>query len=136
MNYETALFYGLILHFIGDYITQSDWMANEKTKAFIPAIIHALIYSLPFILIISNIWLVVFLVFFTHFLIDRFRLARFVCYIKNYLSPKDWWFPFEECKGTGYHKDRPPWLAVWLMIIADNTIHVIFNSLAIYLTYK
>lgn len=27
----------LLLHMWGDYLTQSDWMANEKTKRFIPA---------------------------------------------------------------------------------------------------
>jgi len=38
--------------------------------------------------------------------------------------------PWHECSGTGYHKDRPAFLAVWLMIIADNTLHLICNALA------
>jgi hypothetical protein len=33
--------------------------------------------------------------------------------------------------GTGYHKDKPPWMAVWLLIIADNTLHLLCNGLAL-----
>jgi hypothetical protein len=36
---------------MGDYLFQTSWMANEKTKRFLPALIHATIYSLPFLLI-------------------------------------------------------------------------------------
>lgn len=32
---------------------------------------------------------------------------------------------------NGYHKDRPAWLAVWLMIAADNTLHLAINHLAL-----
>ena len=71
----------LILHLIGDYVTQSDWMAQNKTKAHFPAAAHALVYSLPFLLIGS--WQAFAVICATHFLIDRFRLARFVVYAKN-----------------------------------------------------
>jgi len=36
-----------------------------------------------------------------------------------------------ECAATGYPPDRPAWLAVWLLIIADNVMHVVINGLAI-----
>lgn len=37
--------------------------------------------------------------------------------------------------ATGYADDVPPWLSVWLLIAADNIIHVICNALALrYLT--
>jgi hypothetical protein len=42
---------------------------------------------------------------------------------------------WSECKATGYPPDTPPWLAVWLMIIADNTIHVLINSAVIVVLY-
>jgi hypothetical protein len=119
----------LILHLIGDYVTQSDWMAQNKTKSTWAAFCHATVYSLPFLAIASlNAWLVIWS---THLLIDRFRLARYVVYAKNFLSPKSQWHPWSECSATGYHKDTPPWLAVWLMIAADNTIHLAINYLAI-----
>jgi hypothetical protein len=42
-----------------------------------------------------------------------------------------WWYDWKDCAGTGYHKDRPVWMSVWLLIIADNTLHLILNELAI-----
>jgi len=126
----------LILHLIGDYVTQSDWMAQNKTKQSLPAFCHAVVYSLPFLLIGScAAWVVIMS---THFLIDRFRLARYVVYGKNFLAPKFWcksgeaittlwWRPWAECSATGYHDTAPAWLAVWLMIAADNTLHLAIN---------
>ena len=132
----------LILHLLGDYVLQSDWMAQRKTKCSFAAYCHALVYSLPFLCIASSVAFMV--IFLTHFLIDRFRLARYVVYLKNFLSPKvtleitngkpsivTWWHSWEDCKGTGYHKDTPPFLAVWLMIVADNTLHLLINHLSI-----
>lgn len=142
----------LIAHLIGDYLLQSDWMAVDKTKASLPAAAHALTYTIPFIFITqSPLALAVICV--THFLLDRFRVARYVCWLKNFMAPK--WIELEEveyvhesnrigyypkkvrnhswaeCSGTGYHKDRPPWLSTWLLIIADNTIHLLINGLAV-----
>jgi len=132
----------LILHLFGDYISQSDWMAQNKTKSHVAAWWHALVYSLPFLLITGERAFLVIL--FTHFLIDRYRLARFVVYVKNrYLQPRPDTFEFparheweakwswENCKGTGYPADAPPWLAVWLLIAADNTLHLAINYAAI-----
>ena len=163
----------LILHLIGDYITQSDWMAQNKTKESLPAFCHALVYALPFLLLTRSplAWGVI---FGTHFLIDRFRLARYVVWAKNWLAPwkrretrtealqraksdgrvsspvfqgtelgdflddydnnpryiyatPSW----DECEATGYPPDLPAWLAVWLLIIADNTIHLATNYAAL-----
>ena len=119
----------LILHCLGDYVLQSDWMANEKTRRSLPAACHAVAYSLPFLLICSvEAWAVVLC---THFVIDRYRLARYVVWAKNLMAPISSWHPWNECSATGYHKDRPPWMAVWLLIFADNTLHLICNYLAI-----
>lgn len=119
----------LILHLVGDYVTQSDWMAQNKTKSTWAALCHATVYALPFLAIASvNAWIVIWL---THLVIDRFRLARYVVYAKNWLAPKSYWHPWSECSATGYHKDSPPWLSVWLMIAADNTLHLAINAAAI-----
>ena len=119
----------LILHLVGDYVTQSDWMAQNKTKSTWAALCHATVYALPFLAIASaNAWLVIWL---THLVIDRFRLARYVAYAKNWLAPRSYWHPWSECSATGYHKDSPPWLSVWLMIAADNTLHLAINAAAI-----
>lgn len=120
----------LVLHALGDYVLQSDWMATTKTTKSIAALAHVVTYTLPFLLVTrSPAALAVILV--THFVIDRWRLARYACWLKNWLGPAGSNFPWSECVGTGYHKDRPPWMSVWLMIIADNTAHVICNGLAL-----
>lgn len=139
----------LILHLVGDYVTQSDWMANNKTKRSWPAFCHAVVYSLPF-LILKPSWTAFAVILGTHFLIDRFRLARFVVYAKNRLlqpppelQPHDQTEPWRDihtakwswknCSATGYPSETPTWLAVWLLIAADNTLHLAINYLA--LTY-
>lgn len=122
----------LVAHAVGDYILQSDWMANEKTKQNTAAAAHAICYTLPFLLLTQRaVPLLVICV--THFVIDRWRLARYVVWAKNWLAPtnRPWNRPWKECTGTGYALDRPPWLAVWLLIIADNTLHVLCNGLAL-----
>jgi len=171
----------LLCHLVGDYLLQSDWQAQEKTKSSVPAAAHALSYSLPFLFITRSLPALAFIIL-THFLIDRFRLARYVCWAKNFLAPK-WLAPtyrrdtfcavcvsltehdappsgikacrkcgtcthmdpsdipsekpmvrnymWSDCVGTGYHKDRPMWLSVWLLIICDNTCHLICNGIAL-----
>lgn len=122
----------LILHLIGDYLAQSDWMANNKTKASWPAAVHALIYSAPFWLLARfapRPYIAFAVILLTHFLIDRFRLARFAVFAKNFIG---WPFPkWEDCKATGYPSERPAWLAVWLLIVADNTLHLAINYAAL-----
>lgn len=113
----------IVAHLVGDYITQSHWMATEKTKRSLAAGIHAAIYTVPFALITQNAAALA-IICLSHFAIDRWRLARFVVWAKN------------GCKGpvtaTGYPDDVPPWLSVWLLIIADNTLHILINGLAIW----
>ena len=159
----------LIAHLFGDYILQGDWMAQNKTKHNFPAAVHAFIYSLCFVPLIFQVqhmklcWLVI---FGTHFLIDRFRLARYVVWAKNWMGPRMWWTllygkdwkdlkevrqanhmvipegfggmenfrqptpPLWACP-TGYPPTTPIWLSTWLLIAADNSIHLLINYLAL-----
>jgi hypothetical protein len=173
-------------HLVGDYLLQSQWMADQKTRRLLVAAIHALTYSAAFYFLRPSLpaWLVMVV---THALIDRYRLARYVVWLKNCLSPfnvlgalrliSPWrcrhpaWLrnfepdvyaficacgarkdcgvwseewsdhpgrlssnpPWAECSATGYQKDLPPWLATWLLIIADNILHLIINGIC--LTY-
>lgn len=120
----------IVAHLVGDYIIQSDWMANEKTKRSVAALAHAVTYTLPFLFLTQNV-VALAIIAGTHFVIDRWRLARYVVYFKNFLAPQSYWFAWDDCFATGYHKDRPAWLAVWLLIIADNTMHLICNGIAL-----
>lgn len=127
MSVAEALLLGFIAHGIGDYVLQSDWMALEKTKRWLPALAHALSYGLPFV-IITQTWWALALIVGTHYLIDRYRLARYVVWAKNMAGPARYRHPWAECTATGYHADRPAWMTVWLLIVADNVLHVTINS--------
>lgn len=120
----------LMAHMVGDYLLQSDWMAQNKTNAAFPAIAHAVTYSIPFLFFEPSAMAIAFIIG-THYLIDRYRLARYVVYAKNRLSPPSEWLRWNDCKTTGYASDRPLWLSVWLLIIADNILHVLLNAIAL-----
>jgi Protein of unknown function (DUF3307) len=127
------LYLGIILaHIVGDYFIQSDWMATEKTSKWLPAIVHGITYTVPYLFVTQNPWPLL-IICLTHIVIDRYRLARYVCWIKNYLGPRRTWHSWQECKGNGYPADRPVWLTTWLMILTDNTIHLVINFGAILL---
>jgi hypothetical protein len=123
-------FWLIVAHLFGDYVIQSDWMALEKTKRWWPAVVHAVTYGLPFLLVTRSPWALLVIVG-THAVIDRYRLARHVIWAKNLLAPKTYRHPWAECAATGYHRSRPDWLAVWLMIIADNALHLVTNGAAV-----
>lgn len=120
----------LVAHAIGDYLLQSDWMANEKTKQHIAALTHAIIYSFVFLVFTPSLSAFA-VILATHFLIDRYRLARYVVFAKNFIAPRALWPTWANCVGTGYPSERPAWLAVWLLIIADNVLHVVINAAAL-----
>lgn len=112
-----------LAHLVGDYLIQSDWMAQEKTKRWWPAVAHAVTYGIPF-LFVTQSPLALFVIVATHAVIDRYRLARHVVWFKNQLAPKAFRPPHTT---TGHAENRPDWLVVWLLIIADNTLHMLIN---------
>ena len=118
MNYIAL---GFLFHLIGDYLLQNDWMATNKTKNTIVALIHASLYSFLFFFITDIEWFCVLSV--SHFFIDRFRLAQYWIMLVNW----NW-----QSKNFGYDNDKPLWMSVWLMIIIDNTIHLLINTICIY----
>lgn len=137
----------LLCHAIGDFCLQSHWMATEKTKRSVAALAHVSTYVLPF-LFLTRDWRALAFIVSTHFVVDRWRLARYVVWAKNFLAPPvhesvgvveddgGFWrsenFAWGRCTKTGYGPDVPDWLAVWLLIVADNIIHVTLNGLALY----
>lgn len=122
---------GIILaHLAGDYVIQNEWMACEKTRRWWPAIVHGATYTVPYVFVTQSPWALL-VIGGTHVVIDRYRLARHVVWVKNLLAPKTYRHPWRECLATGYHRDRPVWLTTWLMIAADNTLHLAINAGAV-----
>lgn len=132
MTVEVAV--GLMLaHWAGDYVLQSDWMAVEKTSRWWPAVAHGLAYSacfVPLVLLGGVSWAALAVIGGTHVVIDRYRLARHLVWAKERLAPRRYWRTWAESRATGYGPEKPPWMAVWLMISADNFCHVAINYAA------
>jgi hypothetical protein len=116
----------LVAHAVGDYLFQSHWMADQKTTRWLPAVVHGLCYTVPFLLLTQS-WPALAVIAGTHIVIDRYRLARWVCWAKNQAGMR--FAP----TATGYPPETPAWLAVWLLIIADNIIHVCINAVALWM---
>lgn len=112
----------LLFHLWGDYITQNHYLANEKVKntpsGYLACFIHCVLYSLPFMFIASPAALAV--IFGSHFLIDKYRLAKYVNQFKN------WSFT-----PSGFPEGTPAFLSVWLLFIVDNILHITINYLSI-----
>jgi hypothetical protein len=117
----------LLAHAFGDYVVQSDWMAAEKTKRHGPALLHAASYAACFLPITRN-WRALAVIGGTHFVIDRWRLAKHVGWAKNQFAPAA---ARPGHTATGYGADKPDWMAVWLLIITDNTMHLAINRWAL-----
>jgi len=123
---------GIVLaHLAGDYILQTHWMATQKTSRWAPAIAHGITYTLPYTLVTQSPS-ALFVIAGTHIVIDRFRLARHLMWLKNQFAPKAFRPLWVEAKvNGGYAASTPAWMAVWLMIIADNTVHLLINTAAV-----
>ena len=118
----------LVAHAVGDYLLQSEWMAREKTRRSLAAFVHCVFYLVPFLFITLDPAALA-VIGGTHFVIDRWHLARYVAWAKNWPWPGG--RPWSECKATGYYPDTPKWVAGWLVVIIDNLMHITINALAI-----
>lgn len=102
--------FGLLVgHLVGDYLVQNDWMAQNKTKRHLPCLVHCVLYTLSVwvcTLFVFPVWALA-VTFGTHFLMDRYRLAR----------------RFMSISGQESFAAGP--LSPWSIIAVDNTIHLL-----------
>jgi Protein of unknown function (DUF3307) len=105
---------------VGDYVIQNNWMARTKLSSTPVALLHGLVYSLPFLLLTQD-WRSLAIIWLTHSLIDRLALAKKWCQLAN------WQF------GTadGFAAATPDYLRVWVVILVDNTFHLAINYTAL-----
>jgi hypothetical protein len=117
----------LLAHLAGDYLLQPHWMSQEKTANWPVAAAHGVIYGATHLLVTRSPWRLA-IIAGTHMVIDRYRLAKHVSWAKNQIGPARIRHPWWVAKNTGYPPETPEWLAVWLMIIVDNTMHLLINA--------
>lgn len=120
----------LLAHLFGDYVLQNDWMAQRKTKSSIPAGVHAATYTLPFILLTQSPWALA-VIGVTHFVIDRFSLAKYIVWGKNQLPRTEFSYSREEMSGFGFNQNAPLWLQFPIYVVTDNAMHLAINYSAI-----
>jgi hypothetical protein len=118
----------LLAHLTGDYLLQSSHMAMHKTSRWSVASFHAVVYTLPFLLITQSLPALA-IISGTHAVIDRYRLAFYVSMARNIAGdPANWrryW------TTTGYEKSTPVWTSTWLVIVVDNSMHLLINFFAL-----
>lgn len=104
----------LIQHLFGDFCFQADWMAEHKGKftlqGWIACLVHCLIYAGCFIIITQDP-VKLLLIFATHFIIDKFRLAYYWC----------------ELFEVGKRFDFSNWLKIYLIFMVDMAFHLSCN---------
>jgi hypothetical protein len=150
-------------------------MALKKSERSSTCFIHVCLYTLPFLLL-THSWKALAIIAGTHFIIDRFGVARYLVWLKNHIDFHG--FPsWKLCSRTGFfdertedeftvhftttltqsgnmvipptefedkmellqeyreakktHAPRPLFVTVWLTIIADNSLHLLCNFLAL-----
>jgi len=129
-------FFALLLgHLIGDYIFQTEWMAQNKTrndlKGWVACIVHASVYATCVVGTIINlepswtpkVWLLLGLVFLSHFPIDKFSLGKYwITYINRKPVPKS---------GDPISIGAMFYPSVYIAV--DNTMHLVLMVAAIML---
>jgi len=136
----------LLAHLIGDYVLQNHAMATKKTSSWWWACLHAIFYGLPFLLLVSAPWQWAVIVG-THALIDRYRLAQYwlrfwgigcegevlraFAFSRHFGGHPEPWHLQNAWENREEPAPAPPYLAVWLLIIVDNTLHMTINHLVL-----
>lgn len=101
-------------HLIGDYILQNDWMALNKKKKNIPALVHTAIYCLPFLFCSLSLWQIG-LIGVQHFLQDRTTFINWLMRVK----------------GSEKFANGP--CSPWSIIITDNIVHILWIAFVVWL---
>lgn len=119
----------IVAHIVGDFILQTDWMAREKVRRSFACLVHVVVYTLPF-LWLTQVPETLLVIAGTHFAIDRWRLPKYLIWVRNLPFPGN--RPWSESSQTGFGKDVPDDMARLLYIIVDGICHVLINGVAIH----
>ena len=99
-----------------------------KNAALLTAVPLASGVTLLFLLVIQR-WECWAVIAGTHAVIDRMAIASTICRLKNLI----WIGPDapEKEENTGYGIETPPFIRFWLVVIVDNTMHLVINHVAL-----
>ena len=135
----------LLTHGLADFfLTQGSYQAVNKSKKTSPALLHATLYTLCF-LVLTFSWKALLVIGITHFFIDRFSLPKYLIFAKEWIyNPKSWQATWASSNHNGYYdhvgdewgennvdKIRPPFISWWIYIITDSLFHLTINFLAL-----
>ncbi len=122
------MYEALICHLIGDFCLQNDWMASKKRLNSFRCAVHVAVYTLVFLAITRSIPALL-LIAGTHFLIDRFGLALRWC---EFYGVGDRWertLDMDTGKLLYFRPADPAWKNFWLVVVVDQTLHLLCNYL-------
>jgi hypothetical protein len=108
------LFLALLGHLVGDYLFQTDWMAENKKSQSLPCFIHSVVWAGCVILFTGWGWIPFIFLTVIHFIQDRTYIVR------NWMR-----LIGQDHFATGLY-------APWSIVIVDNTFHL----LQIWLVWK
>ena len=128
----------LLCHLFADYWLQNDWMALNKKKHFWIALVHAIVYMIPFLLLTKSV-LALSVICLTHAIIDHTDIVCRLNQIKNWDFRQDNYAFLDSQIQLGEimtpvkdgYFGRPFAIRVWLIIIQDNILHLIINYCAL-----
>ena len=120
-----------LAHMVGDYLLQTEWMATRKVERWWPAVVHGVVYCLPFLVLTRSGWALV-VIGGTHAVLDRYRLAKRVIWLRSFLGPREYRVAWREATAnSGFGARTPAGLAMALMIVNDNVMHMLINVAAL-----
>ncbi|HZG81954.1 MAG TPA: DUF3307 domain-containing protein [Brevibacillus sp.] len=105
-----------LAHLVGDYLLQTEWMAKYKAERWRPLLAHCFVYTLAvsvaaYLFLPTGLsWWAIGFVFLTHVILDRRGVVRF-------------WY--ERVMGVTDDRNK------WLMIMVDQTFHLIILAVAV-----
>lgn len=103
---NNTLILGIIGHLVGDYLLQTDWMAQNKKLRSWPCLVHCVIWTACVCIFAGWGWLAAAFLLACHFGQDRTHVVK-------------WWMCLASPGFT-----QPP-LAPWSLIVVDNVWHIV-----------
>jgi hypothetical protein len=97
----------IIGHLVGDYLFQTDWMAENKKHNTLACVIHCAVWAACVVLLAGWGWIPFMFLFVTHFIQDRTYIVRGWMHLVG-----------QDHFATGPY-------APWSMVIVDNTFHLL-----------